>query len=73
MRRKKIWVEMYFEEKHRAEVAEEALRLMAIRCSESCIYGKGKADTPVEKQIGFYLQKAEARLAELKEEQNAKN
>lgn len=56
------WVEMYFEEKHRADVAEEALRLACNDVRHNYYM------TGTEALIDNYKQQAEARLKELQKE-----
>lgn len=51
-------------EKHRADVAEMALFLMAKRCSTTCIFGKDEVDGCIEKEIMFFKQAAERAIRE---------
>lgn len=61
------WVEMYFNEKHRADVAEEALRLVCNDVRHNYYM------TGTEALIDNYKQQAEERLIERLEEKDAKD
>lgn len=49
------WVEMYFEEKHRADVAEEALKILCKNCVE-CPYVINLAKLPLSTELKNAIQ-----------------